>query len=252
MRSDMAKVVTEAPRRGHANPSRKWGRRLRKDEYELDDHGPTRVSSARRRQHTNWKDFSDVLGPLRRYLRKQVGRPWEKIWSEITHTLDSRSLTGQHIFDHIRWEVEQQAWLGDDGGVYRRQRWGHVEPVRGLYVHPVTRLLRQAPEARFPFRGGPFVDAQATLRVFGFEAASTHEIRRFRVDGLRVWERRNCGWFVHSYRRVPEQLMRVLTRSDGSEMPIYSTPRLERVATKQASKKEVRDAQRLLQRDPLA
>ena len=32
MRSDMAKVVTEAPRRGHANPSRKWGRRLRKDD----------------------------------------------------------------------------------------------------------------------------------------------------------------------------------------------------------------------------
>ena len=26
MRKDMAKVVTEAPRRGHANPSSKWGR----------------------------------------------------------------------------------------------------------------------------------------------------------------------------------------------------------------------------------
>ena len=252
MRSDMAKVVTEAPRRGHANPSRKWGRRLRKDEYELDDHGATRVSSARRRQYTDWKEFSDLLGPLRRYLRKQVGRPWEKIWSELAHTLDSRSLTGQHIFDHIRWEVEQQAWLCEDGGVYRRQRWGHVEPVRGLYVHPITRLLRQAPEGRFRFRGRLFIDAQATLRAFGFEAASAHEIRRFRVDGMRVWERRNCGWFIHTYCRVPEKLMRVLTRSDGSEMPIYSTPRLERVATKQASKKEVRDAQRLLQRDPLA
>jgi hypothetical protein len=148
--------------------------------------------------------------------------------------------------------VEQQAWLGDDGGVYRRQRWGHVEPVRGLYVHPVSRLLRHAPDGRFRFRGARFSDAQATLRTFGFEAATAHEIRRLRVDGLRVWERHHCGWFIHSYRRVPEQLMRVLTRSDGSEMPIYSTPRLERVATKQASKKEVRDAQQLLQRDPLA
>jgi hypothetical protein len=55
---------------------------------------------------SNWKEFSDLLGPLRRYLRKQVGRPWDKLWSEITQTLDSRSLTGQHIFDHIRWEVE--------------------------------------------------------------------------------------------------------------------------------------------------
>jgi hypothetical protein len=77
MRSDMAKVVTEAPRRGHGNPSRKWGRRLRKDEYELDDHGPARASSARHRQYDP-KDFSDVLGPLRRYLRKQVGVPGTK------------------------------------------------------------------------------------------------------------------------------------------------------------------------------
>ena len=27
----------------------------------------------------NAKEFSDVLGPLRRYLRKQVGRPWDKV-----------------------------------------------------------------------------------------------------------------------------------------------------------------------------
>lgn len=79
MRSDMAKVVTEAPRRGHANPSNKWGRRLSKDEYELDDHGPARASTARRRQYSDPKDYSDLLGPLRRYLRKQVGRPWDKV-----------------------------------------------------------------------------------------------------------------------------------------------------------------------------
>ena len=71
------------------------------------------------------KDFSDVLGPLRRYLHKQVGRPWNKIWSEITQTLDSRSLTGLHIFDHIRWEVEQKAWIGEDG---RRTASGNGVP----------------------------------------------------------------------------------------------------------------------------
>jgi hypothetical protein len=252
MRSDMAKVVTEAPRHGHANPSRKWGRRLRKDEYELDDHGPMRVSSARRRQYTNWKDFSDVLGPLRRYLRKQVGRPWDKVWSEITQTLDRRSLTGQHIFDHISWEVEQHAWVDSDGRVYRKRQWGSIEPIRGLYVHPVTRLLRHAPEGRFRYQGGAFLDAQATLRAFGLPASTAEDIRLYRVDGMRVWERRDCGWFIHTYRRVPEQLIRVITRSDGSEMPIYGTARLERIATKQASKKEIRRASRLLSGDPLA
>jgi hypothetical protein len=63
-------------------------------------------------------------------------------------------------------------------------------------------------------------------------------------------ERRDSGWLIHSYRYVPEQLVRVITRSDG-HVPVYASPRYERVATKQASKKEIRDAQRLLDCDPL-
>ena len=51
--------------------------------------------------------------------------------------------------------------------------------------------------------------------------------------------------------QVPEQLIRVITRSDGRDVPIYGSPHYERVATKQASKKEIRDAQTLLRRDPL-
>jgi hypothetical protein len=152
MRKDMAKVVTEAPRRGHANPSRKWGRRLTRNEYGLDDHGPTRAPMARHRQYGwNTKEFSDVLGPLRRYLRKQVGRPWDTVWSEISQTLDSRSLTGQHILDHIRWEVEQETWIGQNGRVYRKTRYGPIELVSGLYVHPITGIFCFKPGRRFGF-----------------------------------------------------------------------------------------------------
>ena len=135
--------------------------------------------------------------------------------------------------------------------MYRKRQWGAVVPVDGLYVHPLSGLLRSAPDGRFRFRGGPFLDAQAALRAFGLSAANPEDIRRYRVDDMRVWERRDCGWFIHTYRRVPEQLMRVLTRGDGSELPIYSTPRLDRVASKQANKKESRDALPLLRRDPL-
>ena len=253
MRNDMAKVVTEAPRRGHRNPSKKWGRRLTTDEYDSDDHGPSRAPMARYRQYGwNAKEFSDVLGPLRRYLRKQVGRPWDQVWSEITHTLDSRSLTGQHIFDHIRWEVEQDAWIGEDGRLYHKRRWGTIELTSGLYVHPVTRLLHYKPDRRLGFRGGPFLDARAALAAFGLSASTAEEIRRHRVDGLRVWEHQDCGWFIHTYRNVPEQIIHVIARSDGRDVPIYSSARLERVATKQASRKEIRDARALLQRDPLA
>lgn len=253
MRRDMAKVVTEAPRRGHGNPSKKWGRRLKKDEYDSDDHGPRRAPIAAHRQYGwNAKEFSDVLGPLRRYLRKQVGRPWDKVWSEITHALDSRSLTGQHIFDHIRWEVEQHACFGADGRLYHERGSVAIEVLGGLYVHPVTGLLYYKPERGFGFRGGPFLKAQEMLRAFGLQASTADDIRRHRVDGLRVWERRDCGWFIHTYRFVPERLVRVITRTDGREVPIYATAHHEREATKQASKKEIRNAQQLLKGDPLA
>ena len=83
-------------------------------------------------------------------------------------------------------------------------------------------------------------------------SSNAADIRRYRVDGTRVWERRDCGWFIHSYRYVPEQLVRVITRSDGHDVPIYSPPRYERVATKQASKREIREARLILERDPSA
>ena len=253
MREDMAKVVTEAPRRGHANPSSKWGRRLSKDEYDLDDYGASRAPTSRHREYGwNAKEFSDVLGPLRRYLNKQVGRPWDKVWSEIADTLDSRLLTGLHIFDHIRSEVELEAWVGDDGCVYHKRRWGAIELVTGLYVHPVTRLLSRKPERRWTFGGGAFRNAQAALRTFGILSSNAQDVRRYRVDGLRVWEYRDSCWFIHAYRHVPEQLVRVIRRSDGREVPIFGSAHYEREATKQASKKEIRDAQTLLRRDPLA
>ena len=88
--------------------------------------------------------------------------------------------------------------------------------------------------------------------MFGIDASSVHDVRRFRIDGLRVWECRDCCWFIHNYRHVPQQLVRVITRSDGREVPIFGSARLERTATKQASKKEIRNAQPLLRRDPLA
>lgn len=107
MRPDMAKVVTERPRRGHANKSLKTGGRIGKDHHDDDDHGASVHPVSAHRQHGwNAKEFSDLLGPLRGYLKKQVGRPWNKIYSELSKTLDKRSLAGLHIWGHITSEVE--------------------------------------------------------------------------------------------------------------------------------------------------
>ena len=99
MRDDMAKVVTERPRRGHRNQSKKTtGRAIRHYDPNKDYDEPVRLPVSRRRQY-GWesKEFSDLIGPLRRYLRSCIGRPWSKVHSELSQKLDRRSISGAHI-----------------------------------------------------------------------------------------------------------------------------------------------------------
>ena len=251
MRSDMAKVVTERPRRGHGNPSKKWGRRLRRNQYDAEDHGPNRAPTARRNQYGwNAKEFSDLLGPLRRYLRKQVGRPWDKVWSEITRNLDSRSLTGQHIFDHIKWEVAQHVLLRQDGSLYRA-RWSEIVPVSGSVRSPdyTTALLRRRVLARLPRR--PVLEGSSCppkVRYRRLQSSRHSPLSRRRHASVGT----SGGRLVHSHLPLRARAAR---SSDHSERrargPDLQQSCYERAATKQASKKEIRDARRLLERDPL-
>lgn len=167
MRSDMAKITTERPRRGHSNPSKKLGGRITRAEIEeglgavaddvsVGDYTVTVSAgrlpiSAQRQYRNNYKEFTDVLNPLRRYLKKQVGRPWDKIHSEMNASLDKRSITGLHIWDHVKHEVEVHTYLGEDGRtVYACPKFSWLRekdrsPIGGLYVHPRTGLLCAAP-----------------------------------------------------------------------------------------------------------
>src|SRR6266404_1978920 len=82
MRSDMKKVVTERPRGGGGvktpkGEKRDWQRHAVEDL-------PKRERIRAKWDHTNGgKYFTDVLGPLYRFLLKQAGRPWDNVYSEI-------------------------------------------------------------------------------------------------------------------------------------------------------------------------
>ena len=66
MRDDMAKVVTERPRRGHGNKSKKTtGIPIRKYDPDADYDEPVRLPVSRGRQYGwNAKEFSDLINPL--------------------------------------------------------------------------------------------------------------------------------------------------------------------------------------------
>jgi hypothetical protein len=153
MRSDMGRVVIERPRSGSSNKSPKIRHFSGRIDQEGDYDGLTRLPSSRYKIYgfapkILEKSFTDVLGPLRRYLRKNVGRPWDKVYGEAKKVLQSGGWGVQHVFEtHFLGEVDRAVYLDEKGRLYSL-RYKYLPTVAGFYVHPKTGLLRYAPEAR--------------------------------------------------------------------------------------------------------
>src|SRR6202167_2708355 len=126
----MAQVVVERPRRKPRNVRK--GRSVPPADMPL--HEGMRRGHALRGDR---KDLNENLAPLRRYLERQVGRPWDKVYSEIAAHLRVDSTVQQHVRDHLRDFVAVKArrginsWRGFSGGLWYQR----------LYVDPLTGLL---------------------------------------------------------------------------------------------------------------
>lgn len=150
MRKDMHKVVTT---RGRRNGGRRSGlvqamrrdsrsllSRLVQDEVDpypdlLDDPVPSKLGMKgryERSQHLD-KEFTDVLGPLRRYLRGQVGRPWDKVYADVCEGCRASSELHQwHLLNHLRWEVADP--VTKERGIFYDAVGHQVGPGRGFVV----------------------------------------------------------------------------------------------------------------------
>ena len=82
------------------------------------------------------KQLNENLAPLRRYLERQVGRPWSKVYSEIARHLRVDNAVQQHVRDHLRDFVAMKPRR-----IAHPWRVGGVLWWQPLYVHPVTGLL---------------------------------------------------------------------------------------------------------------
>jgi len=107
-------------------------------------------SSARepikKRYDWNWnrKEFGEHLSVLEGIVRKNEGRPWDKVYSEICKVAGDRSsATGSHIFQHLFDYIETKTYVEDDEIFYVVSgRWssGKQEHISHstceFYVHP--------------------------------------------------------------------------------------------------------------------
>jgi hypothetical protein len=146
MRYDMAKIIVERPRCGGGA---KYPRAARRSDNRrpLEDL-PRRVSAKRPWQveGRGQKYLNENLAPLRRYLRSQVGRPWDKVYSDIRERINPDSAVQLHIWQHLSDYVCTDPHVIRGDVSYRGGPFGRG---RDFYVDPRSGLLRASPSRRW-------------------------------------------------------------------------------------------------------
>jgi hypothetical protein len=153
MRKDMFKVIVERPRAGDKARARKG----RVCALEDDDGEPIRARRGGQAPKTNkvqeTKYLNENLAPLKRFIGKQVGRSWNKVFAEICENLKTSSTVQQHVRDHVEDFVAVKTRMAD-GKVrtaHARFRGGDValeDEWRPFFVHPKSGLLKRNPHYR--------------------------------------------------------------------------------------------------------
>lgn len=196
MREDMSKVIVERPRRGGGvqGDGRRW-----RNSRERGSH------LGMKRGYGHPKGLSENLAPLKRWLHKQVHRPWDKVYAELCGGIDRRSTVQAHIFEHIDDFVEREAAWRDGEVWVRSRRWNnglrvvlreaaHVE----LFVHPATGILlpnRRLGEARAAQR--------AERGTWAEQRGETPYAVYHVIDEFTQWHRVDGCWFEVTLALLP-------------------------------------------------
>ena len=100
-----------------------------------------------RKPHDEYNRKSPIylLNPLYRFLEKNIGRHWDKIYSDICRSADSRTLLGKRLRDQVHWAVEFHVTISD-GKVYGNPKFYnglHELSAERLYIDPNSGILKK-------------------------------------------------------------------------------------------------------------
>jgi hypothetical protein len=154
MRDDMARVIVERPRIPDFKDRRKG--RSRPLEALPAHEGMRRPHLL----HGDGKTLNENLRPLRRYLERQVGRPWDKVYAEIAANLRVDNAVQQHVRDHLRDFVAVKArrhthgWHGVRAGPVVAAALCRPADRPALPHRPAARRKGPPPQAERPAAAG--------------------------------------------------------------------------------------------------
>lgn len=176
----------------------------------------------KRRYQQGWreKDLNENLNPLYGLVRKNVNRPWDKVYSELCEVFNMKSVINNHILEHLFQMVELQTFVDDDGELmYRPTYRNGARPIKDkdgpeYYVHPTTGILLKNPHYESwrqrrnrqnkEWRKGP-KDTEFRKII-----SDTLELRRRGLDGV---------WFLCTLEKFEgryKEIKRPTTDKDGN------------------------------------
>jgi hypothetical protein len=140
MREDMDKVIVERPRYGSRARSHKKGYRKQRQKSELADL-PKREPMPGRWRGMG-KCFNEHLGPMRRFLRSRVGRPWDKVYQELREHVSFDNVVQKHVLTHVNDFVHRHVDIVDGKPTIKPgAEWSRTLRVGDMYVCPRSGLL---------------------------------------------------------------------------------------------------------------
>jgi hypothetical protein len=177
MRNDLAQLLVETPRRNGGETYR-WHRHTA-------NHGDLETTPTKegiRRPYRERKEFGEYFAPLKGFLRKNCGRPWDKVFSELSASLHGGGTVVQHTKMHLLndFVVLNPVWHGDVPHSPPHQNYGNQSrPLDGDYYVDRQGILRWAP--RLPRRR---YKRTPPARVAIDERSAYYKIG---ADWFRVW-----------------------------------------------------------------
>ncbi len=148
MRPDMSKVLVERPR-GGGGKTRGRGRPPRDPDLLRAKLTGNRI--AVEAGASKWS--SENLAPLKRYIERQEGRPWNKVFSEMREHIKPGNTVQEHILTHLEGylatnvEKVEPSRTAPCGLVYGAgHRWGAGRPLdeHDHYVDPDDGIIKRA------------------------------------------------------------------------------------------------------------
>lgn len=155
------------------------------------------------------KDFGEHLSPLYGFLNKQVGRPWNDVFSEICEQITIDSTVQRHIREHVfdlveiniriingkPHEFNPYAYANDRRGWILHSDWRRRGKHRQMYVDPEDGILKMSPVEPPPWK----------LKVEENQSEKLKTLYFPKDDLLTRYHRINGVWYAIGYRKLNDE-----------------------------------------------